>query len=113
MPSLTTSERRHRGARQAVIAVSGGSTPARFFTKLGKRKDIDWEQGLRHARRRALGPRNLRPLQRRLVNEKMLQGPAAVGAVRAALCRRRTSPTASALKQTAKALAALPRRSMR
>ena len=26
----------------ALLAVSGGTTPAKFFAELGKRRDIDW-----------------------------------------------------------------------
>ena len=62
----------------AVIAVSGGTTPAKFFTALGKHKELDWDKvwvtlvderwvDETSARSNAL-----------LVNEKMLQGPAAV-----------------------------------
>jgi len=29
---------------EAAIAVSGGSTPSRFFQALGKTKDIDWSK---------------------------------------------------------------------
>jgi 6-phosphogluconolactonase len=62
----------------AAIAVSGGTTPAKFFMALGKHKGIDWTKVYvtlvderwvdeTSARSNAL-----------LVNEKMLQGPAAV-----------------------------------
>jgi 6-phosphogluconolactonase len=62
----------------AVIAVSGGTTPAKFFAALGKHKELDWDKvwvtlvderwvDETSARSNAL-----------LVNEKMLQGPAAV-----------------------------------
>lgn len=63
---------------EAAIAVSGGSTPGRFFLALGKIRDIDWSKVIvtlvderwvdeTHDRSNAL-----------LVNERMLQGPAAV-----------------------------------
>lgn len=63
---------------EAAIAVSGGSTPGKFFQALGKTKDIAWDKVVvtlvderwvdeTNARSNAL-----------LVNEKLLQGPAAV-----------------------------------
>jgi len=61
----------------AAIAVSGGSTPGKFFARLGKNKEIDWDRVIvtlvderwvddTHPRSNA-----------QLVNEKLLQGPAA------------------------------------
>lgn len=65
-----------RGA--AAIAVSGGSTPARFFQFLGKTKDIDWEKVIvTLVDERWVDETNDRS-NALLVNEKMLQGPAAV-----------------------------------
>lgn len=92
---------------QAVIAVSGGSTPARFFTKLGKKKDIDWEQVFVTLVDERWVPETSDRSNAALVNEKMLQGPAAVARF-VPLYAGGNEPTASALKQTAKALAALP-----
>lgn len=62
----------------AAIAVSGGSTPARFFQALGKTKDIDWSKVIvTLVDERWVDETNDRS-NALLVNEKMLQGPAAV-----------------------------------
>jgi 6-phosphogluconolactonase len=62
---------------KAAIAVSGGSTPARFFAVLGRRTDIDWakvtvtlvdERWVDESSDRSNG---------RLVKANLLQGPAA------------------------------------
>lgn len=62
----------------AAIAVSGGSTPSRFFQALGKRDDIDWTKVMVTL----VDERWVDELSDRsnamLVNERMLQGPAAV-----------------------------------
>lgn len=65
-----------RGA--AAIAVSGGSTPGRFFQALGKTRDIDWEKVVvTLVDERWVDDTNDRS-NAMLVNERMLQGPAAV-----------------------------------
>lgn len=65
-----------RGA--AVLAVSGGSTPGRFFSALGKRRDIDWTKvTVTLVDERWVDETSPRS-NAGLVNEKMLQGPAAV-----------------------------------
>lgn len=62
----------------AVLAVSGGKTPGKFFARLGRIRDLDWDKVFvtlvderwvddTHDRSNAL-----------LINEKLLQGPAAV-----------------------------------
>nr|WP_314261878.1 6-phosphogluconolactonase [uncultured Devosia sp.] len=62
----------------AAIAVSGGSTPGKFFQSLGKTKDIDWEKVIvTLVDERWVDETNDRS-NALLVNEKMLQGPAAV-----------------------------------
>lgn len=62
----------------AAIAVSGGSTPARFFQTLGKVKDIDWTKVIvTLVDERWVDDTNNRS-NALLVNEKLLQGPAAV-----------------------------------
>jgi 6-phosphogluconolactonase len=61
----------------AAIAVSGGSTPARFFQALGKTKDIDWSKVIvTLVDERWVDETNDRS-NALLVNERMLQGPAA------------------------------------
>lgn len=62
----------------AAIAVSGGSTPGRFFQALGKTKDIDWSKVIvTLVDERWVDETNDRS-NALLVNEKMLQGPAAI-----------------------------------
>ena len=62
----------------AAIAVSGGSTPARFFQALGKTKDIDWSRVIvTLVDERWVDETNDRS-NALLVNERMLQGPAAI-----------------------------------
>jgi 6-phosphogluconolactonase len=62
----------------AAIAVSGGSTPAKFFQALGKTKDIEWSKVIvTLVDERWVDETNDRS-NALLVNEKMLQGPAAV-----------------------------------
>ncbi|MEO5804966.1 6-phosphogluconolactonase [Devosia sp.] len=62
----------------AAIAVSGGSTPSRFFMALGKHKDVDWSKVIvTLVDERWVDDTNDRS-NAMLVNEKMLQGPAAV-----------------------------------
>ncbi|MDB5622461.1 MAG: pgl [Devosia sp.] len=61
----------------AAIAVSGGSTPARFFQALGKLKDIDWTKvAVTLVDERWVDETSDRS-NALLVNERMLQGPAA------------------------------------
>jgi 6-phosphogluconolactonase len=63
---------------EAAIAVSGGSTPAKFFQALGKTKDTDWSKVVvTLVDERWVDETNDRS-NALLVNEKMLQGPAAV-----------------------------------
>ncbi|MBS3849395.1 6-phosphogluconolactonase [Devosia sp. BSSL-BM10] len=62
---------------EAAIAVSGGSTPSRFFQALGKTKDIDWSKVIvTLVDERWVDETNDRS-NALLVNERMLQGPAA------------------------------------
>ena len=61
----------------AAIAVSGGSTPGRFFQALGKTKDIDWSKVIvTLVDERWVDETNDRS-NALLVNERLLQGPAA------------------------------------
>lgn len=64
-----------RGA--AAIAVSGGSTPAKFFQALGKTKDIDWSKVVVTLVDERWVDETSNRSNALLVNEKMLQGPAA------------------------------------
>lgn len=62
----------------AVIAVSGGSTPGKFFMTLGKRKEIDWTKVIVTLVDERWVDETSDRSNAMLVNEKMLQGPAAV-----------------------------------
>lgn len=62
----------------AAIAVSGGSTPAKFFNVLGKTKDIDWDKVIVTLVDERWVDETSSRSNALLVNEKMLQGPAAV-----------------------------------
>jgi 6-phosphogluconolactonase len=93
----------------AAIAVSGGSTPARFFAALGRRRGLDWtkiyvtlvdERWVEETSDRS---------NALLVNEKMLQGPAAVAHF-VPLYSGGTGPDAAALARTNRQLETLPRR---
>lgn len=64
-----------RGA--AAIAVSGGTTPAKFFQALGKTKDIDWSKVVVTLVDERWVDETSDRSNALLVNEKMLQGPAA------------------------------------
>jgi 6-phosphogluconolactonase len=65
-----------RGA--AAIAVSGGSTPGRFFQALGKTKDIAWDKVVVTLVDERWVDETSERSNAGLVNEKMLQGPAAI-----------------------------------
>ncbi|HEY4201373.1 MAG TPA: 6-phosphogluconolactonase [Devosiaceae bacterium] len=62
----------------ATLAVSGGSTPAKFFARLGKHKDVDWDKVIVTLVDERWVPETYDRSNAMLVNEKMLQGPAAV-----------------------------------
>ncbi|WP_297103985.1 6-phosphogluconolactonase [uncultured Devosia sp.] len=61
----------------ASIAVSGGSTPGKFFQALGKTKDIDWSKVVVTLVDERWVDETSDRSNAALVNEKMLQGPAA------------------------------------
>lgn len=63
---------------EASIAVSGGSTPGRFFQALGKTKDIDWSKVIVTLVDERWVDETSDRSNALLVNERMLQGPAAV-----------------------------------
>jgi 6-phosphogluconolactonase len=62
----------------AAIAVSGGSTPGKFFQVLGKTKDIEWDKVVVTLVDERWVDETSDRSNALLVNEKMLQGPAAV-----------------------------------
>jgi 6-phosphogluconolactonase len=61
----------------ASLAVSGGSTPGKFFGALGRRKDILWEKVFVTLVDERWVPETSDRSNAALVNERMLQGPAA------------------------------------
>jgi 6-phosphogluconolactonase len=92
----------------AAIAVSGGSTPARFFQALGKFRDIDWEKVVvTLVDERWVDETNDRS-NALLVNERMLQGPAAVARF-LPLYSGGEAPNNAAVERTNAQLEALPR----
>lgn len=62
----------------AAIAVSGGSTPGKFFQALGKTKDIEWDKVVVTLVDERWVDETSDRSNALLVNEKMLQGPAAM-----------------------------------
>ncbi|HVW94036.1 MAG TPA: 6-phosphogluconolactonase, partial [Devosia sp.] len=93
----------------AAIAVSGGTTPARFFTELGKRKGIDWAKVyVTLVDERWVDETNDRS-NAALVNEKMLQGPAAIAHF-VPLYTGGEAPDAAAIERTNRMIETLPRR---
>lgn len=94
-----------RGA--AAIAVSGGSTPGKFFQALGKTRDIEWDKVVvTLVDERWVDETNDRS-NALLVNEKMLQGPAAVARF-FPLYSGGDAPTPDAVARTNALLAELP-----
>lgn len=94
---------------QGVLAVSGGSTPAKFFSKLGKNRELDWDKVLVTLVDERWVPETASRSNAALVNEKMLQGPAAVAHF-IPLYAGGDEPDAAALARTAEELAILPDR---
>jgi 6-phosphogluconolactonase len=98
-----------RNAEVAAIAVSGGTTPAKFFSALGRRDDIDWDHVLVTLVDERWVPETNDRSNAGFVNMKMLQGPAA-SARFIPLYAGGDKPDAAALKRTAAQLEALPER---
>jgi len=94
-----------RGA--AVIAGSGGSTPGKIFQALGKTKDIDWEKVVVTLVDERWVDETSDRSNAQLVNEKMLQGPAAVARF-FPLYSGGAEPDADAVARTNALLADLP-----
>ncbi len=94
-----------RGA--AAIAVSGGSTPGKFFQALGKTKDIDWSKVVVTLVDERWVDETSDRSNALLVNEKMLQGPAA-NARFFPLYSGGEEPTDAAIAKTNALMAELP-----
>jgi 6-phosphogluconolactonase len=71
-------ERAQAESGVAAIAVSGGTTPAKFFTALGKHRELDWTKVYVTLVDERWVDETSERSNAMLVNEKMLQGPAAV-----------------------------------
>jgi 6-phosphogluconolactonase len=93
----------------ASLAVSGGSTPARFFAELGKRRDIDWKRVYVTLVDERWVDETSDRSNALLVNEKMLQGPAAVAHF-IPLYSGGDEPDAEAVNRTNRLLDTLPKR---
>lgn len=91
----------------ASLAVSGGSTPRRFFEALGAREDVDWENvAITLVDERWVDEASERS-NARLVRESLLQGPAsAAGFV--PLYSGTPEPDATGIAEANAALANLP-----
>jgi 6-phosphogluconolactonase len=95
-----------RGA--AAIAVSGGSTPGKFFAALGKTRDIEWDKVVVTLVDERWVDETSDRSNALLVNEKMLQGPAATARF-FPLYSGGDEPTDEAVAKTNALLAELPR----
>lgn len=92
---------------EASIAVSGGSTPAKFFAQLGKKKDIDWDNVTVTLVDERWVPETSDRSNAGLVNEKMLQGPAATAKF-VPLYTGSDEPDAAGIKKTIANVAGVP-----
>ncbi|KKB08741.1 6-phosphogluconolactonase [Devosia chinhatensis] len=92
----------------ASIAVSGGSTPGKFFQALGKTRDIDWEKVVVTLVDERWVDETSDRSNALLVNEKMLQGPAATARF-FPLYSGGTEPDAAQVAKTNALMADLPR----
>jgi 6-phosphogluconolactonase len=93
----------------AAIAVSGGTTPAKFFATLGKHKDVDWTKVYVTLVDERWVDETSDRSNAMLVNEKMLQGPAAVAHF-IPLYAGGAEPDDAAVARTNRLLETLPRR---
>ncbi len=94
-----------RGA--ASLAVSGGSTPRRFFEELARREDVDWELvSVTLVDERWVAETSERS-NARLVKETLLQGPAAAARF-IPLYSGGDEPDTPAIERTNLAVAAVP-----
>jgi 6-phosphogluconolactonase len=92
---------------KASLAVSGGSTPARFFAQLGKTKDVDWDNVVVTLVDERWVPETSDRSNAGLVNEKMLQGPAATAHF-VPLYTGGDAPDTAAIARTAANIATVP-----
>jgi len=91
----------------AAIAVSGGTTPAKFFAALGKRKEIAWDKVIVTLVDERWVPETSDRSNANLVNTTMLQGPAATARF-LPLYSGGTDPDKAAVNRTNDVLSTLP-----
>lgn len=92
---------------RAALAVSGGSTPARFFRALSQRPDVDWAKvTVTLVDERWVDETSDRS-NARLVKANLLQGPAAAAAF-VPLWQGGAEPDADSIARANAALAAIP-----
>jgi 6-phosphogluconolactonase len=92
----------------AAIAVSGGSTPGKFFSALGKTRDIEWDKVIVTLVDERWVDETSDRSNALLVNEKMLQGPAATARF-FPLYSGGDEPTPEAVAKTNALMADLPK----
>lgn len=92
-----------------AIAVSGGSTPGRFFQALGKTKDVEWDKVIVTLVDERWVDETSERSNAGLVNEKMLQGPAATARF-FPLYSGGAEPDATQIAKTNALMADLPKR---
>jgi len=91
----------------AAIAVSGGSTPARFFRALSQRTDVDWVKVTVTLVDERWVDESSDRSNARLVKANLLQGPAAAAAF-VPLWQGGTEPDAAGIARANTAIAAIP-----
>lgn len=92
---------------RAALAVSGGSTPGRFFRALGARTDIDWAQVTVTLVDERWVDESSDRSNARLVKANLLQGPAAVAAF-VPLWQGGAEPDAAGIAKANAAISAIP-----
>ena len=91
----------------AALAVSGGSTPARFFQALSRRLDIDWQNVVVTLVDERWVDESSDRSNARLVKANLLQG-AAAAATFVPLYQGGDEPDAAGIARTSAAIAAIP-----
>ena len=92
---------------RAAFAVSGGSTPARFFRALSQRTDVDWTKVTVALVDERWVDENSDRSNARLVKANLLQGPAAAAAF-VPLWQGTAEPDAAGIAKANAAIAAIP-----
>jgi 6-phosphogluconolactonase len=92
---------------RAALAVSGGSTPARFFRALSQRADIDWTRVTVTLVDERWVDESSDRSNARLVKANLLQGPAAAAAF-VPLWQGGAEPDAAGIARSNAAIAAIP-----